>query len=244
MATKYDNAMEAINNILAKDPIIDDDNGIISVYDLCELMNSEFKEYLQAFYGNHDSLNTTLYQSGFCRRLEFVKPMPYFSQDFYRIEIEIGGLLYYFYQEKGSDVFYFSDDQFDEEKLSIFYKHIEPVITKMFKLMRKCEAYSDELMPYYSDSLASFAYEVFNVEINLTEDGFNYNFYFSDIESFYQNVLWSDKREPLSKLIGRLQEDLVKRIPIDVNSLNDSNLLKKAYNDSKTLDKHVKQKVR
>ncbi len=249
---KYNYGKDLIDRILKLPEIGDNDEGIISVDELCNLMNNHFKEYLTYFYKPNDSFFRVFDEAGI--PYSYLDSNAHYGGNYsthsdFDIDIDTGHKKYYFYQEYDSDKFYFSQSQFNYNEISKQLPIISPVISDMFRVMKQCYPYKDylttELLCSPTDHvLEYFGYYDFSGNIKFNSDGCFYSLSFSNISEFYQKAAWEDSRTPLKVLLNNAQGGIIKRIPIDVNELSDDNLLKIVYFDSKSLDNPVNHKIR
>ena len=229
--SKYDTGLELINNIMKQNEIIDNNEGVLSVADLINIMDERFKEFWDLFYGNG---NGTLSKIKRAFSFYYLKGVfPFFHSDCYELKLKGENDSFSLYQEK--------DDLFDFYYNNVPIKTINSLKDDIYYLFKMMRAYDD-----YG------VYLTYDPE-SRTEKSFRYGefcgsiiFYpykkcdcyltFSNIDRSYQQANWSNNRMPLSSLLDLYSKEIIKRIPVDVNKVENDDLFKKAYFESKSFD--------
>ncbi len=235
--SKYDTCISNLESFLKNDIIFDNDEGILSVFELHELMNTYFEPYINSFKDKTIHLKRALIYEKNNMMLKTVDPTiyPSFHDEEYCLFLDYKYTYkmerYTLHQEKDSDQFYYS--RWAEPRINEF-------IFELFAIMKQYNKYGDflNITPDGSTKTSCcFDYDPFTVNIVFdSKNGCSYNLSFKNVRMNYQDSSWSDGRKTLLSILKSNSFDIARKIPINVNETYVPKLFRDAYYDTKTLD--------
>ncbi len=263
--SKYDTCKQLIESTLSKEELVDNGEGILSVYSLCQLVNNRFKDFGESFDRDkaykliEEAMDKIKLKDEFY--ISSINLHPSFSDDQYKL------ILSFFSnyrksrcrdyeekkiiisEEKGSNEYYYKAPYHKDN----FIPYLDDYIKSLFLKMKEYETYGMYLSwdeeSGYTDITSSYCYNGFLETINFfakqkcysTRNGLSqlincsYSLDLNEVDEDYIISTWSDGRKPLSELFYCNEEALAKRIPIDINNLDKSDLFKKIYCESNNI---------